>query len=261
MLSPSPGGSAKAGQTEGHTDTGTEAQVRVTQGVWGDPCMAPMGLRTPSWGCAPGGQLLFLASGDLALTPVSGQQEGSLVGAGRCPGEAPRYALPVPRSMSSAAVSAQALRDLSPESMPLSVSSSIAAGFRIFHIFHLKALPPHHPRWMLSSERVSTRKARPCRGVCFLFGGAGICSSCVNPEVVMSPVRKHSCGFLACALVPGPPSHSARPHSREDLGLPRLLDAPAGSRGHVAPPGRRPGLQWASLVHLHLLPRGASTRG
>ena len=186
-LSPSPWGGARAGQTEGHTDAG-------------------LGLRTPSWGCGPGGQLLFLASGDLALTPGSGQQEGSLVGAGRCPGEAPTLRPPRPRSTSSTAVSAQALPDLSPEPTPLGVSSSIAAGFRIFHIFHLRALPPHHPRWMLSSERVSTREARPCRGVCFLFGAAGICSSCVNPEVVMSPVRKHSCGFLACALVLGPPA-------------------------------------------------------
>lgn len=95
-LSPSPWGGAQAGQTEGYLDAGTEAQVRVTWGVRGDPCMAPLGVCTPSWGCGPGGQLLFLASGDSALIPASGQQEGSLVGAGRRPGEAPHYAPPVP---------------------------------------------------------------------------------------------------------------------------------------------------------------------
>lgn len=115
---------------------GTEAQVRVTWGVRGDPCMAPLGVCTPSWGCGPGGQLPFLASGDSALIPASGQQEGSLVGAGRCPGEAPHYAPPVPCPKPPL----HALLGLSPEPTPLGVSS-VAAGFRFFHIFHLRALP------------------------------------------------------------------------------------------------------------------------
>lgn len=84
--------------------------------------------------------------------------------------------------------------------------------------------------WPQVTWWVSTREARPCQRVCFLFGGAGICSSCVNPEVVASPVRKHSCDFLACDPVLGPqPLRSS--HPREDLGLPRLLDAPAGVTG------------------------------
>ena len=84
--------------------------------------------------------------------------------------------------------------------------------------------------WPQVTWWVSTREARPCQRVCFLFGGAGICSSCVNPEVVASPVRKHSCDFLACDPVLGPqPLRSSPP--QEGPGVTTAPRCPCGGHG------------------------------
>lgn len=117
---------------------------------------------------------------------------------------------------------------------------------------------PHHPRWMLSSERVSTWEARPCRGVCFLFGGAGICSSCVNPEVVHVPGEEAQLWFPGLCPGAGPPQPLRSSPLQGGPGVTTAPRCPRRSRGHVAPLGRRPVLQWASQDHLRLLPRGAS---
>lgn len=70
----------------------------------------------------------------------------------------------------------------------------------------------------------------------FSFGGAGICSSCVNPEVVASPVRKHSCDFLACDLVLGPqPLHSSPPQGGP--GVTMAPRRPCGVMGACGSPG------------------------
>lgn len=84
--------------------------------------------------------------------------------------------------------------------------------------------------WPQVTWWVSTREARPCQRVCFLFGGAGICSSCVNPEVVASPVRKHSCDFLACDPALGPqPLRSSPPQGGP--GVTTAPRCPCGGHG------------------------------
>lgn len=185
-LSPSPGRRLRAGQTEGYLDTGTEAQVRVTLGAAGD-LHGPLGSAHRPGGVVQVGSCC-LASGDSALISSVRPAGRSLVGAGRCPGRGPTLCSPCPLSEAPAPCPRQSAPGSSWAfllSRRLWVSS-VAAGFRFFHIFHLRALPTTpggcfrasgSPReWALSLPRSL-----------FSFRGAGICSSCVNPEACSRP--------------------------------------------------------------------------
>lgn len=114
---------------------------------------------------------------------------------------------------------------------------------------------PHHPRWMLSSERSPRGGAALPRSL-FSFRWSWNLQLLRKPGGrSRPPVRKHSCGFLACAPVLGSQPPVPTPGRTRGYHGPRC--SPAG-HGGMWLPGPKASLAGLPRTTSGLLPRGAS---